>query len=337
MNENQITIAIDVMGGDDSPNKTIEGISIFLKENQDTQIILLGDKNKINDTIKLNNYKIFNHEIIHTSENISNDDSASDIIRNRKDSSIYKGLELVKNNNNFGFVSAGNTGALMILSRLILGMINGIDRPAICSIIPNKKNFSIMLDLGANVSVDAKNLFQFSVMGFCYHSIIKKDIEPKIGIINIGTENNKGLEFLQEASDLIKKSFLNKYFLGFVEPDKITSGLCDIMISDGYTGNIILKTAEGMSQYITGNLKEIFHKSIFNNIAYKILSKDLIKFKDQINPDKYNGATFIGVNGVSVKSHGSASPYAFSCAINRCYDFIKNDINGRIRNKFENI
>ena len=270
-------------------------------------------------------------------QNISNEDTASDILRNRKNSSIYRGLELVKNNKNFGFVSAGNTGALMILSRLILGMIKGIDRPAICSIIPNKKNYSIMLDLGANVTVDAKNLFHFSVMGYCYHTILKKNQDPKIGIINIGTENNKGLEFLQDASELIKKSFLKKYFIGFIEPDKITSGTCDIMISDGYTGNIMLKTAEGMSKFITGNLKEIFYKSFMNKIAYKILSKDLVIFRDQINPEKYNGATFIGVNGISIKSHGSASSYAFSCAINRCYEFIKNDINGKIRTKFDNI
>ena len=176
-----------------------------------------------------------------------------------------------------GFVSAGNTAALMILSRLILGTIEGIDRPAICSIIPNKKDFSIMMDLGANVTVSAENLFQFAIMGFFYHSILKKNSIPKIGIINIGTENNKGLEFLQDASVLIKDSFLKDYYIGFVEPDKITSGICDIMISDGYTGNIMLKTAEGMSQFITGNLKEIFYKSFLNKLSYRILSRDLKK------------------------------------------------------------
>ena len=151
-----------------------------------------------------------------------------------------------------------------------------------------------MLDLGANVSVNASNLLQFALMGYSYFSIIENKIDPKIGIINIGTENNKGLEFLQEASDLISNSFLKKNFIGFVEPNKITSGDCDIMISDGYTGNIMLKTAEGMSDFITSNLKKVFIRSIKNKVAYKILENDLNYFRDQINPEKYNGAILIG-------------------------------------------
>ena len=282
----------------------------------------------------LRKFKLYNYKVVNTEENIQNDDSPSVILRNRKDSSIFKGLEYIKNIKDSGFVSAGNTAAIMILSKLILGMLEGIDRPAICSIIPNPKNYSIMLDLGANVTSDAKSLFQFALMGFCYHSIFKPNVNPKVAIINIGTEQNKGKDYLQEAMNLIDNSFLKKYFIGFVEPNKITSGNCDVMVSDGYTGNIMLKTAEGMSQFITENLKNVFKKSLKNIIAYKILKNDLKIFKDQINPDKYNGATFIGVNGISIKSHGSATPYAFSCAIQRCYDFINNDINKKIRENF---
>ena len=202
-------------------------------------------------------------------DNIRGADTVNNILRKRKDSSMHTGLELIKNKNNSGFVSAGNTAALMILSRLKLGMIEGIDRPAICSIIPNYKDFSIMLDLGANTTVVSKNLLEFAIMGFYYHSILKPNKDPKIGIINIGTENNKGLEFLQEGYDLIKKSFLNKYFIGFIEPNKMTSGDCDIMVSDGYTGNIILKTAEGMSNFITKNLKFVFDDQKFHIIYHK--------------------------------------------------------------------
>ena len=193
-----------------------------------------------------------------------------------------------------------------------------------------------MLDLGANVTVDANTMLQFALMGYSYYSIIEKNINPKIGIINIGTENNKGLEFLQESYDLISNTFLKKYFIGFIEPNKIFSGDCDIMISDGYTGNIMLKTAEGMSKFITTNLKNVFSKSLSNKIAYKILEKDLKKFKDQINPDIYNGATLIGLNGISVKSHGYATPYAFSCAIERCHEFIVNSLNLKIKETFKN-
>ena len=311
----QITIAVDAMGGENSPYKPLRGVELFLKKNNNVNIILFGNEKNINKTIADKDIKIGNLKIVHTLTNVLDNDTAKIILRNREDSSIFKGLEIAKKNKNSGFVSAGNTAALMILSRLQLGMIEGIDRPAICSIIPSKNDFSIMLDLGANVSVTSKNMLQFAIMGYCYHSILKPNKEPKISIINIGTENNKGLEFLQETHDLISSSFLSKNFYGFLEPNHITSGICDIILSDGYTGNIILKTAEGMAQFITDNLKTVFNRKLINKLAYKFLEKDLKIFKDRINPDKYNGATFIGVNGVSVKSHGSASPYAFSCAI----------------------
>jgi glycerol-3-phosphate acyltransferase PlsX len=337
MNSKQITIAVDAMGGDDSPLKVLKGVEIFLKNHKNVNIILFGDKEQIKSSMEKNKINLFNFEIFHTNQNVSNHDNANTIIRNRKDSSISQGLNYIKDIKLSGFVSAGNTAALMILSRLKLGMINGIDRPAICSIIPNKENFSIMLDLGANVSVNSKNLLQFAFMGYCYHSILKPNFKPKIGIINIGTEENKGYEFLQEASNLISKSFLKDFYIGFLEPDKITSNSCDIMVCDGYTGNIILKTAEGMSQFITDNLKIVFQKNLMNKIAYKYLEKDFKIFKDKINPDKYNGAILIGVNGVSIKSHGGASPYAFSFAIKKCYDFIDKNINEKIRIEYSNL
>ena len=337
MNQNNITLAIDVMGGDNAPYKILKGTEIFLKQINDVNIIFLGDKKIIEKSIKDYKFKLLNYEIINTQDNILNDDSPNIIIRNRKDSSISKGLEYIKNINNSGFISAGNTAAIMILSKLKLGMLKGIDRPAICSSIPNKIDYSIMLDLGADITPDAKSLFQFSLMGYCYHSIFKPNIEPKLAIINIGTELNKGKEYLQEAMELINNSFLRKYFIGFIEPNRIPSGECDIMITDGYTGNIILKTASGMSNYFTNNLKNVFSVSLKNKIAYKILQNDLKIFKDNINPDKYNGAIFIGVNGISIKSHGSANEYAFSYAIEKCYKFIKHDINKKIINEMVKI
>ncbi len=225
----------------------------------------------------------------------------------------------------------------MILSRLLIGMIKGIDRPAICSLVPNQKNYSIMLDLGANVTVTPTNLFQFAIMGYCYFSTINQNKKPRIGILNIGTENNKGLEFLQDASELISSSFLKEYFIGFIEPNKITSGDCDIIISDGYTGNIMLKSAEGISDFITSNLRTMFNKSFTNKVAYKLVEKDLILLKDQVNPEKYNGATLIGLNGISIKSHGSASPIAFSYALKQCYNFIINGLNNNINNLIKDL
>ena len=337
MSNRQLTIAIDAMGGENAPFKTLKGSEIFSIKNKDVKLLLFGNSKKILKVIEKNKLNILNFDIIDCNENVSDEDKPNTILRSRKNSSIYKGLQFVKANHDSGFVSAGNTAALMILSRLILGMIPGIDRPAICSDIPNKNSFSLMLDLGANVLVDSSHLFQFALMGYAYFSIIDPQRVPKIGIINIGTENNKGLEVLQEAHDLISNSFLKNNFVGFIEPNNITLGECDIILSDGYTGNIILKTAEGLSEFITSNLRNIFKKSFKNKIAFKILENDLKIFKDKINPEKYNGATLIGLNGISIKSHGSASPYAFSFAIKKCFDFINNDLNQKIIENFKNL
>ncbi len=337
MSERQVTIAIDAMGGENSPYKVLKGTEIFLKKEQNTKIVLFGDETLINKTIKQNKLNLFNFEIINTEDIIYDEDNVNTILRSKKNSSIYKGLKYAKDNVNSGFVSSGSTAAIMVLSRLHMGMINGIDRPAICSLVPNKKNYSLMLDLGANVSVSGSNLFQFALMGFCYFSIINKNIKPKIGILNIGTENNKGLEFLQDAADLILSSFLKDYFIGFIEPNKITTGSCDIIISDGYTGNIMLKSAEGIANFITSNLKDIFNKSLVNKIAYKLIEKDLSILKNQVNPDIYNGATLIGLNGISVKSHGNANPLAFSHALSKCNNFIINDLNKQIIKSIKNI
>ncbi len=337
MSERQVLIAIDAMGGENSPYKILKGVEIFLKKEKNTKIIFFGDEKSIYKNIKKNNLKIFNFEVVNTQDIISDEDSVNTILRSKKNSSIFKGLEFAKNNEYSGFVSAGSTAAIMVLSRLHMGMIEGIDRPAICSLVPNKKNYSLMLDLGANVTVSGSNLLQFALMGFCYYSIINKNTEPKIGILNIGTENNKGLEFLQEGADLILTSFLKKYFIGFIEPNKITSGDCDIIISDGYTGNIMLKSAEGISNFITSNLRDIFNKSLINKISYKLIEKDLKILKDQVNPDIYNGATLIGLNGISVKSHGSANPIAFSYALKQCHNFITNNLNKQIIKSIKNI
>jgi len=335
MSNRQISIAIDAMGGENSPYKTLKGSEIFNTQYPNVDLIFFGEKEKIEKILIDFNINLLNYTIINCDQNVADTDNASTILRSRKESSIFKGLSFVKENKDSGFVSAGNTAALMILSRLILGMIEGVDRPAICSDIPNNKNFCLMLDLGANVSVNASNLFQFALMGYSYFSIIDPKREPKIGIINIGTENNKGLEFLQDAADLISNSFLSKNFIGFVEPNTITLGECDILLSDGYTGNIILKTAEGLSEFITSNLKEVFLKSYKNKFAFKILENDLKGFRDKINPQKYNGATLLGLNSISVKSHGNATPFAFSCALKKCYDFIENNLNQKIINNFK--
>lgn len=333
MVDKKITIAIDAMGGDDSPFKILKGTEIFLQNNQEVNIVFLGEEDLLNEIIQKKKIRLFNYSIINTENNVEDNDSPSIILRQRKDSSIKKGLELIKDISDSGFVSAGNTGAIMMLSKLTLGMIEGIERPAICSMIPNEKGFSILLDLGANTNCDKKNLFQFALMGYCYYRIINPNINPTLSILNIGIEKNKGKEYLQECMSLINNSFLKSNFLGFIEPNKIFSGESDIMITDGFTGNMIIKTAEGLSTYIMKNIKNIFASSFKNKLAYKIIENDFRFIKDKINPDKYDGAILLGVNGISIKSHGNSNSYAVAQAINRCHKFIINDLNSQIREK----
>jgi len=328
---NNFTIAVDAMGGDNSPHKVIMGCKIFLKNNDNTKLIIFGDKNKI-ENFDTNSHK--NISLIHCDEIIKDDDKPSSILRSKKNSSMRKALEFIKENPSTGFVSAGNTGAVTALSKIIVGTLENIKRPAFCSMIPTNRGFSVMLDLGANKESNENHLLQFALMGHAFAKInnIK---EPKIAILNIGTEEGKGKEYLQNAFNLISNSFLKNDFIGFIEPDKITSGDADVIVTDGFTGNISLKTAEGFSRFITKNFRGIFTKNLINNIAYLILKKDLHKFNERINPINYNGAMVLGLNSVVVKSHGSANPAAFAQALINCLNFLENNINNLIKNELK--
>jgi glycerol-3-phosphate acyltransferase PlsX len=332
MEQNQIAIAVDAMGGDNSPNKAIRGCEIYLNHNDNVKLIIFGNKNLINSNfLEKYSQKL---SFVHCDEVIADNDVPSAVLRSKKDSSMRKGIEYIKSKQNIGFVSAGNTGAVTALSTILLGTLKNIKRPAFCSMIPTSKGFCIMLDLGANKESNENQLLQFSIMG---HAFAKtKNISyPKVAILNIGTEEGKGKEYLQEAYNLINNSFLSNNFIGYIEPDQITLGKADVIVTDGFTGNIALKTAEGLSNFIMNNFKKVFTKNIINNIAYLILKKDLVKFSNTVNPIKYNGAIVLGLNSVVVKSHGSATPEAFAQALNNCSDFVKKDINKLIIEELE--
>ena len=294
------------------------------ENNKNVKLIIFGNKNSVNN-IFLDKYsKIIN--FVHCEEVILDNDKPSSVLRSKKESSLRKAIEFIKSKKNIGFVSAGNTGAVTVLSTIILGTLNNIKRPAFCSMIPTSKGFCIMLDLGANKESNENQLLQFSIMGHAFAKI-NNISSPKIAILNIGTEEGKGKGYLQEAYNLIDKSFLKNDFIGYIEPDQITSGKADVIVTDGFTGNIALKTAEGLSKFITNNFKKVFTKNIINNIAYLILKKDLNKFSNTVNPTKYNGAMVLGLNGIVIKSHGNASPEAFAQALINCLEFVKKDIN----------
>ena len=324
MNLNHITIAIDAMGGDNSPNKVIKGCEIFLNDNKAVKLIIFGNKNLISSHFLKKYSEMIS--LVHCEEVISDNDKPSSILRSKKESSMRKAIEFIKSKNNIGFVSAGNTGAVTALSKIILGTLENIKRPAFCSMIPTSKGFCIMLDLGANKENNENHLLQFSIMGHAFAKI-KNISNPKVAILNIGTEEGKGKEYLQEASKLINKSFLKSDFIGYIEPDQITTGIADVIVTDGFTGNIALKTAEGLSKFIMDNFTKVFKKNILNKIAYLILKKDLVYFSNTVNPTKYNGAIVLGLNGVVIKSHGSATPAAFAQALKNCLEFVERDIN----------
>ena len=324
MNQPIISIAIDAMGGDDSPNKVIEGCKIFLKNNKNVKLIIFGNINLISNHFLEKYSKMVS--TIHCDEIILDNDKPSSILRSKKESSMRKAIEFIRSKNNIGFVSAGNTGAVTALSKILLGTLENIKRPAFCSMIPTTKGFCIMLDLGANKVNNENHLLQFSIMGHAFAKI-KNISNPKVAILNIGTEEGKGKDYLQEAFNLINDSFLKNNFIGYIEPDQITTGIADVIVTDGFTGNIALKTAEGLSKFIMNNFKHVFTKNIINNIAYLILKKDIVKFSNTVNPTKYNGAMVLGLNGVVIKSHGSATPEAFAQALKNCLEFIERDIN----------
>ncbi len=324
MNQPIISIAIDAMGGDSSPDKIIEGCEIFLKNNNKVKLIIFGNKNLINSKFLEKYSKMIS--FIHCDEMIMDNDKPSSVLRSKKNSSMRKAIEYIKLKENIGFVSAGNTGAVTALSKIILGTLNNIRRPAFCSMIPTSKGFCVMLDLGANKENNENHLLQFSIMGHAFAKI-KNISNPKIAILNIGTEEGKGKDYLQEAYNLINKSFLKNNFIGYIEPDQITLGIADVIVTDGFTGNIAIKTAEGLSRFIMNSFKEVFTRNFINNIAYLILKNDLLKFSNTVNPTRYNGAIVLGLNGVVIKSHGSANPEAFAQALKNCFEFVKRDIN----------
>jgi len=327
MNDIQVNIAIDAMGGDNSPAKVIKGCEIFLNDNKNVNLIIFGNKRLISKHF----LKKYSQTVsfVHCEEIIADDDLPSSVLRSKKDSSMRKAIEYIKYKKNIGFVSAGNTGAVTALSTILLGTLKNIKRPAFCSMIPTSKGFCIMLDLGANKESDENQLMQFSIMGHAFAKT-KNITNPKVAILNIGTEEGKGKEFLQEAYNLISNSFLSKDFIGYIEPDQITLGTADVIVTDGFTGNIALKTAEGLSNFIMSNFKKVFTRNMINKIAYLMLKKDLAKFSNTVNPNKYNGAMVLGLNSIVVKSHGSANPEAFAQALNNCSEFVKKDINRHI-------
>lgn len=330
-------IAIDAMGGDHAPDCVLGGVDIGRRRHPDLRFQLYGDEAILAPAIgKLGGLR----EVVtvhHTTEFVGGDDKPSQAVR-RRGTSLRLAIEAVKQNQAQGIVSAGNTGALMGLSMLSLGTLSGIDRPAIAGFLPTVKGGeAVILDLGANVSCDAQNLVQFAVMGEVFARTLQGVNEPTIGLLNIGSESAKGNDIVRQAAAILSDVKLPMRFFGFVEGNDILSGKVDVIVTDGFTGNVALKTVEGTAQLITGFLNEAFHSSVMASIGYLFARRALKKMRIRADPRRYNGAMLLGLNGVVVKSHGGTDALGFATAIDTAYDMIKYGFNSRIADELAHL
>lgn len=336
MSENNLVISIDAMGGDNSPRIVVEGISLAHKKNQDIRFLLFGDEAKVAEEMKrfpkMNEYCT----IINSPEIVRNEDKPSQVIRN-KNTSMYMAIDAVRKGEAKAVISAGNTGALMAISKMLLKTIQRIHRPAICTGIPHKNGMCVMLDLGANTECSAVNLAEFAIIGNILARHTLDVARPKIALLNIGAEEMKGREEIHQAAKMIKNTHLDLNFIGYIEPHQIGEGYADVIVSDGFTGNIALKTMEGTAKLISGVLKSTIKKSIWAKIGLPFLLPVISGLKKSMDPRKYNGAMFVGLNGLSVKSHGGTDALGFSYAIDNASKLVRQDFVQTIRDEIEHV
>ena len=326
-----IKIAVDAMGGDGSPKKIIDGIIHNHKTNKNNFFKIFGDKNEINSLLENKIDKDF-FEIVDTKNIVKSTDSPLEAAKRGKDTSMWLAIESVKKRNSDIVISAGNTGALLVIAKLNLKMIENIDKPALSALWPNKKGMSVVLDLGANIECSSKNLVDFSIMGASLYKSLYPNETPNVALLNIGSEELKGNETIKETFQLLnerKKFDFN--FKGYIEGNQLMHGEVNVIVSDGFTGNIALKTAEGTANFITDELKLALGGSILGKISSLLNISNLKKFKKRLDPRLYNGAIFIGLDAPVVKSHGGTDHVGFSNSINVCNKIIKGNLIDKIK------
>ncbi|OYV21555.1 MAG: glycerol-3-phosphate acyltransferase PlsX [Methylococcaceae bacterium NSP1-1] len=333
-----LTISIDAMGGDYGPEVTIPASLDCLKNNPDLKLILVGDEAVIKQLLpqELADYQD-RLTIHHASQCVGMDESPSKALKNKKDSSMRVAINLVRDGHADACVSAGNTGALMATARFVLKMIPGIDRPAIISTLPSIYGHTHVLDLGANVDCTAEHLFQFAIMGNELVKAVEGIDGPKVGLLNIGEEDMKGNEQVKSAAKLLENSSLN--YIGYVEGNSLNAGhiKVDLIVTDGFVGNVALKSIEGAAKMIGSALKEAFGKNILTKLVGLIAYPVLKSFKQRIDPRLYNGASFLGLRGLVIKSHGGADVLAFRAAIQLAEVEVQKDVTRKISEQVEKI
>jgi glycerol-3-phosphate acyltransferase PlsX len=321
-----VTIAVDAMGGDHGPRVTVVAALRFLEETPDASVVLVGNEKAIREALPATSPPRVS--IRAASEVVAMEEPPADALRHKKDSSMRVAINLVKEGAAQACVSAGNTGALMAISRFVLKTLPGIDRPAIASQLPTRKGVTTALDLGANVNCTPQQLVQFAVMGSALVAAVEGIERPSVGLLNIGEEDIKGNDVVKEAADLLKASGLN--FHGNVEGTDIYKGTTDVIVCDGFVGNVALKTSEGLALMLADYLREEFTRNPFRKILALAALPVLRSFKRRVDPRRYNGATLIGLKGVVIKSHGSADALAFRYALKKAYAEVTHGVLERI-------
>ena len=325
-----IKIAVDAMGGDESPKKVIDGIIHNHKFNHENYFKIFGDEKQISQLIENKIDKDF-YEVIHTENTVKSTDSPLEAAKKGKDTSMWLSIESVKKKESDIVISAGNTGALLVIAKLNLKMIESIDKPALSALWPNKKGMSVVLDLGANIECSSKNLVDFSIMGSALYKALYPNENPNVALLNIGSEELKGNEIIKETfQKLNEKKTKNLNFAGYIEGNQLMDGEVNVIISDGFTGNVALKTAEGTANFITSELKEALSGNLLGKISSLLNISNLRKFKKRLDPRLYNGAIFIGLDAPVVKSHGGTDYIGFSNSLDVCNRIIKGNLIDKI-------
>mgnify|MGYP000855430356 CR=1 FL=1 len=339
--EKKITIAVDAMGGDNSPFKTISGVALFLKKNKQDDFILnlFGDKEKIFDQLNKLNIRSKKIKITHTDSVVSDKETPLTAIKNSKNTSMWNCIKSQLDGDTDISLSAGNTGVLLVVSRMILKMMNKVSKPALAGLWPNQKGLNVVLDLGANIDCNESNLVDFAELGSAlYKSLFPNEI-CKVTLLNVGSEEIKGTDVLKGAYKKLKNlsNENNFIFKGYSEGNTIMSGESNVVVTDGFTGNIALKTAEGTAKFITDNLKKSLKENFFSKISLLFSYFSLKKFKNKLDPRKYNGAIFLGLNGPVVKSHGGTDSIGFYHSIDLCYKIAKGNLMKQIKNNLNHL
>jgi len=327
-----IKIAVDAMGGDGSPKKVIDGIIHHFKNNKNSFYQIFGDKDKIIPYIK-NNLTGSSFEIIHSVDIVKDTDSPLEGAKRGKNTSMWLAIQSVKDKKSDVVISAGNTGALLVISKLNLKMIENIDKPALSALWPNKTGMSVVLDLGANIECSPKNLIDFSIMGSSLFKSLYPEDSAKVALLNIGSEEFKGNEIIKETYQQLNQRDNHDFeFKGYIEGNQLMNGDVNVIVADGFTGNVALKTAEGTANFITGELKKAITGNIIGKISSLLNFSNLKKFKKRLDPRLYNGAIFIGLDHPVIKSHGGTDYIGFSNSLSVCTKTVSGNLIEKIRN-----